>query len=251
MSEEKNENSVLPGLAGAGIVGGVTLWGMNRSAGTGGALKALRGDPKATPKFVAAVNELAPLPAPEVPTAATPAPAAATPAVTKRTLGEQRKMLKDLKYLTTGEARYARVAKVSAVAEAAGGGHTITLHGQGDEILHKLTGIKSLPDGLTVETALEGEKIKGLLNGEESFLAKHVAKGEKTLASEIRGAGKNFFGLRNASAGGKTGIIAATVAGVAIGAMALNAMFGGSGKHTSRVNEERANEPAAGAAARA
>lgn len=130
------------------------------------------------------------------------------------------------------------------IFEASNGSHTMMVELK-DGASHFIDGIKQLPAGVKAGEAVAADKIAGLFEGDKSFVKTTIAKMEGQLANGIRKASGYFSGFKAVGGAGKVGIIGATVAGVAAGGYALNAMFGG--KHTARV-EAKENAPAAGQA---
>jgi hypothetical protein len=136
------------------------------------------------------------------------------------------------------------VFEEDAVAKATGKTvHNMIVHLE-EGVTKTIEGIEKLPSGAKVGEPLAADAAKKLFEGDKSFVKTTIAKMEGQLANGIRKASGYFSGFSNVGWKGKTAIIGATVAGVAAGGYALNAMFG-PGKHTARVEQEAA--PAAGA----
>ena len=233
MSDEKNEGgSIIPGTIGAIAGGSLAYKGASSMVKNRGIRAVLENSDKATDKFKTVVDGIL------------DAPKNAEITTLNNEFGQ-------LKHHMT-DAHAPLVKKVNFTANATGGTHTMELLGDADQVLAKVSKVGGkLPDGFTAGVTDDAAKIKGLLVGENGAAAGAkgiLAKSEKSLVGAIKTEGGRFMGIKNAGGWGRTGIIGSAVAGIVVGAMALSAMFGGGGKHTSRVADERANEPAAGAA---
>ena len=228
MSEDKNEGgSIIPGTIGGGLGLGASKLVSNHVQGNGyrAALNSAEG---ATKGFTDSLNKV-------------------LDHADNGALRNQRELLSTLKtHMTEEGAKNVQAIRFRATKK---GGEFVMHLKDADGVLHAFGGIKKLPDGITAGVTLREEgAIKNLLVGEKAVAAEIAKKAENGLIKAVRGKAEWFSGLKNAGWGGKSLIIGSAVACAAVGAMALNAMFGGSGKHTSRVSDERANEPTAGAA---
>lgn len=105
------------------------------------------------------------------------------------------------------------------------------------EAVNKLPEAEKLKDALGILANKEGVE-KEVLNA-----AKKDSK--EAIAAIRKGLPKEMNAMKSLGKGGYAIITAGVVAGIAVGAMAMNAMFGG--KHSSKVAQEAQMEPAAAA----
>lgn len=113
--------------------------------------------------------------------------------------------------------------------------------------------VKKLPKGVKLEgdiVKVEGEALKKLTEGEKSWVKKAATNIEKDVAKAVRSeeafkkAG-GFGGLKNLSGSGKAIVAGGAVLAAIVAGIGMNMAFG---KHTSKVANEPAMEPAAGRA---
>lgn len=108
---------------------------------------------------------------------------------------------------------------------------------------HVLGGIKNLPSGVTVDKAITDQKVITEMY-KDGLKSKPLVESGKSLVTGVRKAGEFELGtgLRNGFKGlngvGKGKIIGGVVAVTAAGAFVTHQLFGG--KHSSRVESERA-----------